>query len=164
MPLYAFDWPDWHLLPHEDAAWLAQIRFDGRPLEHLVAKIHQGLNTGSDDIFLMREMGRTFKQIVFAESRVDLSIGSRSDASNCPRPAYQGLSKSRVAESVRFSIRFVRPCASRRGTARTFPFRIPIPDALPTKPQSPTGKTQHALVYIVGCRRGSSSGWPSTRQ
>ena len=71
MPSHAFDWPDWHLLPHEDAAWLAQIRFNGRPLEDFVAEIHQGLNTGADDVFLMREVGRTFKRIVFAESRVD---------------------------------------------------------------------------------------------
>lgn len=71
MPSHAFDWPDWHLLPHEDAAWLEQIRFSGRPLEHLVAEIYQGLNTGADDVFLMREVGRTFKRIVFAKSRVD---------------------------------------------------------------------------------------------
>jgi hypothetical protein len=71
MPAYSFDWPDWHLLPDEDATWLAQIRFGGRRLERLVAGIRQGLNTGADDVFLMREVGRTFKRIVFARSRVD---------------------------------------------------------------------------------------------
>jgi hypothetical protein len=71
MPSHAFDWPDWHLLPHEDAAWLARIRFVGRPLEHCLIGICQGLNTGADDVFLMREVGRTFKRVVFGRSRVD---------------------------------------------------------------------------------------------
>ena len=71
MPSHAFDWPDWHLLPHEDAAWLAHIRFVGRPLEQFLAGIGQGLNTGADDVFLMREVGRTFKRVVFGRSRVD---------------------------------------------------------------------------------------------
>jgi hypothetical protein len=84
MPSHAFDWADWHLLPHEDATWLAQIRFDGRPLEHLVAKIHQGLNTGSDGVFLMREVGRTFKRIVFAKSRVDSKIYRLEADLTCP--------------------------------------------------------------------------------
>ena len=70
MPSHAFDWPDWHLLPHEDAAWLARIRF-GRPLEHFLIGISQGLNTGADDVFLMREVGRTFKRVVFGRSRFD---------------------------------------------------------------------------------------------
>ena len=71
MPSHAFDWPDWHLLPDEDAAWLAHIRFVGRPLEQFLAGIGQGLNTGADDVFLMREVGRTFKRVVFGRSRVD---------------------------------------------------------------------------------------------
>ena len=33
--------------------------------------IGQGLNTGADDVFLMREVGRTFKRVVFGRSRVD---------------------------------------------------------------------------------------------
>lgn len=36
-----------------------------------MAKIHQGLNTGADDVFLMREMGRTFIRVVFAKSPVN---------------------------------------------------------------------------------------------
>jgi len=71
MPSHAFDWPDWHLLAPEDAAWLAHIRFVGRPLEQLLVGIGQGLSTGADDVFLMREVGRTFKRVVFARSRVD---------------------------------------------------------------------------------------------
>ncbi|MCX7424130.1 MAG: Eco57I restriction-modification methylase domain-containing protein [Planctomycetia bacterium] len=71
MPSHAFDWPDWHLLPHEDTAWLAHIRFVGRPLEQFLGGIGQGLNTGADDVFLMWEVGRTFKQVVFGRSRVD---------------------------------------------------------------------------------------------
>ena len=71
MPSYAFDWPDWHLLPREDAAWLAHIRFVGRPLEQFLGGIGQGLSTGADDVFLMREVGRTFKRVVFGRSRVD---------------------------------------------------------------------------------------------
>jgi len=71
MPSHAFDWPDWHLLPHQDAAWLAHIRFVGHPLEQFLTRIGQGLNTGADDVFLMREVGRTFKRVVFGRSRVD---------------------------------------------------------------------------------------------
>jgi hypothetical protein len=71
MPSHAFDWPDWHLLPAEDAAWLAHIRFIGRPLEHFLGRTGQGLNTGADDVFLMRDVGRTFKRVVFGRSRVD---------------------------------------------------------------------------------------------
>ncbi len=71
MPCHAFDWPDWHLLPHEDAAWLAHIRFVGRPLEQFLIGISQGFNSGADDVFLMREVGRTFKRVVFGRSRVD---------------------------------------------------------------------------------------------
>lgn len=71
MPSHAFDWPDWHLLPNEDAAWLAHIRFVGRPLEQLLCAIGQGLNSGADDVFLIREVGRTFKRVVFGRSRVD---------------------------------------------------------------------------------------------
>jgi len=71
MPSHAFDWPDWHLLSHEDAVWLAHIRLVGRPLEQFLVGIGQGLNTGADDVFLMREVGRTFKQVVFGRSRVD---------------------------------------------------------------------------------------------
>ena len=51
MPSHAFDWPDWHLLPHEDAAWLAHIRFVGRPLEQFLVGIGQGLNTGRTTFF-----------------------------------------------------------------------------------------------------------------
>jgi hypothetical protein len=71
MPSHAFDWPDWHLLPHQDAAWLAHIRFVGNPLEQFLTRIGQGLNTGADDVFLMREVGRAFKRAVFGRSRVD---------------------------------------------------------------------------------------------
>ncbi len=71
MPNHAFDWPDWHLLPDDDAAWLAHIRFMGRPLEQFLVGIGQGLSTGADDVFLMREVGRTFKRVVFGRSRVD---------------------------------------------------------------------------------------------
>jgi hypothetical protein len=71
MPSHAFDWPDWHLLPPEDAAWLAHIRFAGRSLEQFLAGIGQGLSTGADDVFVMREVGRTFKRAVLARSRVD---------------------------------------------------------------------------------------------
>ena len=71
MPSYSFDWPDWHLLSHEDAAWLAAIRFMGRPIEDFLVGIGQGVNTGADDVFLMREVGRTFKHVVFGRSRVD---------------------------------------------------------------------------------------------
>ena len=59
------------MLPHEDAAWLAHIHFVGRPLEQFLAGIGQGLNTGADDVFLMRQVGRTFKRVVFGRSRVD---------------------------------------------------------------------------------------------
>ncbi len=71
MPSHAFDWPDWHLLPHKDAVLLAHIRFVGRPLEQFLGGIGQGFNTGADDVFLMREVGRTFKRVVFGRSRVD---------------------------------------------------------------------------------------------
>ncbi len=71
MPSHAFNWPDWHLLADDDAAWLAHIRFVGRPLEHFLTGIGQGFNTGADDVFLMREVGRTFKRVVFGRSRLD---------------------------------------------------------------------------------------------
>lgn len=71
MPSHAFDWPDWHLLSHADAAWLAHIRCVGRPLEQFLVGMGQGLSTGADDVFLMREVGRTFKRVVFGRSRGD---------------------------------------------------------------------------------------------
>ena len=71
MPSHAFDWPNWHLLAPKDAAWLAHIRFVGRPLEQFLVGIGQGIKTGADDVFLMREVGRNFKRVVFGRSRVD---------------------------------------------------------------------------------------------
>lgn len=71
MPSHSFDWPDWHLLSHKDAAWLAAIHFMGRPIVDFLVGIGQGLNTGADDVFLMREVGRTFKHVVFGRSRLD---------------------------------------------------------------------------------------------
>jgi hypothetical protein len=50
---------------------VGHIRFVGRPLEQFLVGIGQGLSTGADDVFLMREVGRTFKRVVFARSRVD---------------------------------------------------------------------------------------------
>jgi hypothetical protein len=71
MPSYAFNWPDWHLLPDKDAGWLAHIHFVGRPLEYFLVGLGQGLNTGADDVFLLREVARTFKRVVFGKSRVN---------------------------------------------------------------------------------------------
>jgi len=71
LPDSVVDWPNWALISREDASWLADLRFRGMPVSYQAIAIGQGLQTGADDVFVMREVGRTFRRIVFAKSRID---------------------------------------------------------------------------------------------
>ena len=107
IPSHAFDWPDWHLLSHKDAAWLAHIHLVGRPLEKFLIGIGQGLNSGADDIFLMRAAGRTFKRVVFGRSRVDgknVSAGSGRNSHDHSGTTRSRLSDAQIPRSVHLAV------------------------------------------------------------
>ncbi len=71
LPDSVVDWPNWALISRKDVSWLADLRFRGTPLCYQALEISQGLQTGADDVLVMREVGRTSRRIVFAKSRID---------------------------------------------------------------------------------------------
>ena len=71
LPADRFDSSRWSLASREEQEWLSAIRAVGIPLGGLPVVLGQGISTGADAVFIMREVGRTFPRVVFAKSRVD---------------------------------------------------------------------------------------------
>jgi len=61
----------WSLTSVGESEWLDAVKSAGVPLGVFPVIAIHGIHAGADDVFIMREAGRTFSQIVFAKSRID---------------------------------------------------------------------------------------------